>query len=58
MTDNIEAMTPQTDQQELADQLVEQARAEGVELIGPGEAQGSYRVYDIVDNAAHTLEYR
>jgi transposase-like protein len=29
-------MTPQTDQQELADQLVEQARAEGVELIGPG----------------------
>ncbi|HVX68941.1 MAG TPA: IS256 family transposase [Mycobacteriales bacterium] len=36
MTDNIEAMTPQTDQQELADQLVEQARAEGVELIGPG----------------------
>jgi branched-chain amino acid transport system substrate-binding protein len=32
--------------------------ASGVELIGPGEAQGSYRVYDIVDNAAHTLEYR
>ena len=36
MTDNIEAMTPQTDQQELAEQLVEQARADGVELIGPG----------------------
>jgi branched-chain amino acid transport system substrate-binding protein len=32
--------------------------ATGVELIGPGEAQGSYRVYDIVDNAAHTLEHR
>ena len=32
--------------------------ATGVELVGPGEAAGSYRVYDIVDNAAHTLEYR
>jgi branched-chain amino acid transport system substrate-binding protein len=31
--------------------------ATGVELVGPGEAQGSYRVYDIVDNAAHTLRY-
>jgi putative transposase len=36
MTDSIEAMTPQVDQQELAEQLVEQARAQGVELIGPG----------------------
>jgi transposase-like protein len=36
MTDSIEAMSPQVDQQELAEQLVEQARAEGVELIGPG----------------------
>ena len=32
--------------------------ATGVELVGPGEAQGSYRVYEIVDNAAKTLEYR
>ena len=32
--------------------------ATGVNLIGGGEAAGSYRVYDIVDNAAHTLEYR
>ena len=32
--------------------------ATGVELVGPGEAAGSYRVYDIVDNAANTLEYR
>jgi len=36
MTDSIEAMTPHVDQQELAEQLVEQARADGVELIGPG----------------------
>jgi putative transposase len=36
MTDNIEAMTPHVDEQELAEQLVEQARADGVELIGPG----------------------
>jgi transposase-like protein len=36
MTDSIEAMTPRVDQQELAEQLVEQARADGVELIGPG----------------------
>jgi putative transposase len=35
MTDSIEAMSPQTNQQELAEQLVEQARADGVELIGP-----------------------
>jgi branched-chain amino acid transport system substrate-binding protein len=32
--------------------------ATGVELVGPGEARGSYRVYDIVDNAAHTLGFR
>jgi branched-chain amino acid transport system substrate-binding protein len=32
--------------------------ATGVELIGPGEAQGSYRVYEVVDGAASTLEYR
>ena len=36
MTDNIEAMTPHVDEQELAEQLVEQARTDGVELIGPG----------------------
>lgn len=29
-------MTPQVDEQELAEQLVEQARADGGELIGPG----------------------
>jgi hypothetical protein len=29
MTGSIEAMTPHVDQQELAEQLVEQARAEG-----------------------------
>lgn len=32
--------------------------ATGVELIGPGEAAGSYRVYEIKDNAATTLGYR
>ena len=36
MMDSIEAMTPHVDEQELAEQLVEQARADGVELIGPG----------------------
>jgi transposase-like protein len=35
MTDNIEAM-PHVNEQELAEQLVEQARADGIELIGPG----------------------
>jgi branched-chain amino acid transport system substrate-binding protein len=30
----------------------------GVELVGPGEAQGSYRVYEIKDNTTATLEYR
>ena len=32
--------------------------ATGVELIGPGEAQGSYRVYEVKDNAASTLGFR
>ncbi|HPG23271.1 MAG TPA: ABC transporter substrate-binding protein [Amaricoccus sp.] len=32
--------------------------ATGVELIGPGEAKGSYRVYEIQDNAPVTIEYR
>ena len=32
--------------------------ATNVELIGPGEAQGSYRVYGIKDNATETLGYR
>ena len=36
MTDTIEPMTEQIDRRQLAQDLVEQARAEGVELIGPG----------------------
>jgi branched-chain amino acid transport system substrate-binding protein len=32
--------------------------ASGVELIGPGEAQGSYRVYEIVDDGTKTIDYR
>lgn len=32
--------------------------ATGVELIGPGEAEGSYRVYEITGGAAATLGYR
>jgi branched-chain amino acid transport system substrate-binding protein len=32
--------------------------ATGVELIGVGEAAGSYRVYEIKDNTTATLEYR
>jgi branched-chain amino acid transport system substrate-binding protein len=32
--------------------------ATGVELIGPGEAQGSYRVYEIQDGQPVTIEYR
>jgi hypothetical protein len=29
-----------------------------VELIGPGEAQGTYRVYEIKDDTTSTIEYR
>ena len=36
MTETIEAMTASTDHRQLAQTLVEQARAEGVELVGPG----------------------
>jgi transposase-like protein len=36
MTETIESMAASTDQQQLAQTLVEQARAEGVELVGPG----------------------
>ncbi len=32
--------------------------ATGVELVGPGEARGSYRVYEIKDNKAETLGFR
>jgi branched-chain amino acid transport system substrate-binding protein len=32
--------------------------ATNVELIGPGEAQGSYRIYEIVDGNVETIEYR
>ena len=32
--------------------------ATGVELIGPGEARGSYRVYEITDDAAKTTGFR
>ncbi len=32
--------------------------ATGVELVGPGEAAGSYRVYEIKDDKAETLGYR
>jgi branched-chain amino acid transport system substrate-binding protein len=32
--------------------------ASGVELIGPGEAAGSYRVYEIQENAPVTIEFR
>jgi len=32
--------------------------ATGVELIGPGEASGSYRFYEIVDGAASTIDFR
>ena len=37
---------------------IDDVGATGVELIGPGEAQGSYRVYEVVDGAAKTLGYR
>ena len=30
----------------------------GVELIGPGEAEGSYRVYEVEGGATVTLGYR
>ena len=36
MTETIESMAAQIDQQQLAQELVEQARAEGVELVGAG----------------------
>jgi putative transposase len=36
MTETIEPMAAQIDQQQLAKELVEKARAEGVELVGPG----------------------
>jgi branched-chain amino acid transport system substrate-binding protein len=32
--------------------------ATGVELIGPGEAAGSYRIYEIQDGAFETIEFR
>ena len=32
--------------------------ATGVELVGPGEARGSYRIYEITDNTTKTLGYR
>jgi len=36
MTETIEGVPDRIDQQQLAQQLVEAARAEGVELVGPG----------------------
>ena len=36
MTETIESMAAQIDQQRLAEELVEQARAEGVQLVGAG----------------------
>ena len=36
MTSTIEPMPDRIDQQQLAQQLVEAARADGVELVGPG----------------------
>src|SRR3954467_7083744 len=36
MTETIEPMPVATDQQQLARTLVDQARAEGVDLVGPG----------------------
>ena len=35
MTESIEPVSARGDQQQLAQQLVEQARAEGLELVGP-----------------------
>ena len=36
MTETIEPVTAQIDQQQLAEELVDKARAEGVELVGQG----------------------
>lgn len=36
MIDTIEPVPDRLDQQKLAQQLVEAARAEGIELVGPG----------------------
>jgi hypothetical protein len=36
MTEMIDAVPDRIDQQQLAQQLVDAARAEGVELVGPG----------------------
>ncbi len=36
MTETIEPMVAQIDQQQLAQELVDRARAEGLDLIGPG----------------------
>jgi putative transposase len=36
MTETIEVVPDRIDQQQLAQQLVDAARAEGVELVGPG----------------------
>ena len=36
MTETIEAMTTPIDQQQLAQELVDKARAEGIDLVGPG----------------------
>ncbi len=37
---------------------IDYAGASGVELIGPGEAAGSYREYEIEDNAVKNIGYR
>jgi hypothetical protein len=36
MTETIDSMATRLDQQQFAQAMVEQARSEGVELIGPG----------------------
>lgn len=36
MTDTVEPVPARIDQQQLAQQLIETSRAEGVELVGPG----------------------
>ena len=36
MTDTIEPMVAQLDQQQIAQDLVDRARSEGVNLVGPG----------------------